>query len=269
MGRFEDLGMRAIVVSGGILGIAAVFGLGVVVGRFILTRDAPVVSAPTNAILGPSGMDNPLGDPNADLGSDPSINALPPAPNAPLPPATPPQSASNVLTPPNPAPIPAISARTESEAAIAASAVSSACNIRISKDAPIRSWSQKDRVTANAVGDSCGNSTIRITLETPEGASLYSLQAAARDIGISPQATADEVRNRISQLLPVDAVRAAAYPPWVNGDTSPTRSEFSRESYEAVRAANAPVTCLKMPNAALRCVASDPSNGQIKVFSRG
>jgi hypothetical protein len=261
--------MRAIVVSGGILGIAAVFGLGVVVGRFVLDRDVPAVNAPNNAIPGPSGMDNPLGDPNAVLSTDPSLNALPPAPAAPLPPATPPQSVAIQPKLPNSATIPTISARAESEAAIAASTISVACNIRVAKDAPVRSWSQKDRITAVAVGNSCGAATVRISLETPEGAALYTLQAPARDFGISEQATAEEVRNRISQLLPVDAVRAAAYPAWTNGAPPPTRSEFSREAYEAVRAADTPVTCLKMPNAQPRCVANDPTSGQIKVFSRG
>jgi hypothetical protein len=260
--------MRAIVVSGGVLAVAAVFGLGVVVGRFVLTHEVPVVSAPTNAIMGPSGLDNPLGDPNAALGTDPSLNALPPAPAAPLPPATPPGSAVASTTPATPTTIPTISARAASDAAIAASAITASCNVRVSKDAPVRSWSQKDRVTAIAVGDTCGNSTIRISLETPDGAALYTLQAPARDFGIAPQASADDVRNAITLFLPTNAVRAAAYPQWATGAASPSGTEFGRDAYEAVRAANGPVTCLKMPNAAQRCVATDPSNGQIKVFSR-
>jgi hypothetical protein len=262
--------MRAIVVSGGVLAVAAIFGLGVVVGRFVLTKNQPAVSAPSNAIMGQPGLDNPLGDPNAALGTDPSMTALPPAPAAPLPPAVPPQSATAAPAgpAPNPPALPVISARAASDAAMAASAVTSACNVRVSKDAPIRSWSQKDRVSAVAVGDKCGDATIRILLETPEGAALYSLQAPARDFGITKDASADDVRNRMTQLLPTDTIRAAAYPEWKDGDNSPTRSEFSRDSYEALRTANGPVTCLKLPNAGQRCLASDPANGQIKVFSR-
>jgi hypothetical protein len=261
--------VRAIVVSGGVLAIAAVFGLGVVVGRFVLTREAPAVSAPDNAIAGPSGLDNPLGDPNAVLSSDPSLNGVPPAPAAPLPPARPPRSGSGQGQASASIAVPTISARVASDAAMAASQVTAACNIKVSKDAPIRSWSLKDRVSAFAVGDTCGTSTIRIVLETNEGSALYSLQAAARDFGISSEASADDVRNRIAQLLPTDAVRAAAYPKWPTGGPAPTQGEFSRDAYEAVRAANSPVTCLKMPNTSQRCLANDPSNGQIKVFSRG
>jgi hypothetical protein len=259
--------MRAIAVSGGVLAIAAVFGLGVVVGRFVLTRDAQVVSAPTNAIMGPSGLDNPLGDPNAALSTDPSMTALPPAASAPLPPARPPSSMVSGVASATDAAI--VTARSESDAAIAAAAITSGCNVKVSQDAALRSWSRKDRVSAVAMGETCGTSTIRILLETPEGAALYSLQGPARDFGISPQATADEVRSRIAALLPTDAVRAAAYPQWPKGGQAPASSEFTRDSYEAVRAANGPVTCLKLPNVAQRCVASDPINGQLKVFSRG
>ena len=253
--------MRAIVVSGGILAIAGVFGLGVVVGRFVLNRDNPSVSAPTNAIMGPPGLDNPLADPDAALGSDASLNAPPPTIAAPLPPSTQPG-----MVPPTP---PIISSRTESDAAIAASSVTPGCDVRVSRDAPVRSWSAKDRVTAMAVGQTCGTATIRIMLETPDGTALYSLQAPARDFGITADAGADAVRDRLSQLLPTDAVRAAAYPAWPADGQAPTRNEFTRETYEAVRASNNPVTCLKLPTGAQRCVAADPSNGQVKVFSRG
>jgi hypothetical protein len=255
--------MRAIVVSGGVLAVAAIFGMGVVVGRFVLDRDKPSVDAPTNAIMGPSGLDNPLGDPDAVLGADDSLNAPPPTVAAPLPPATQPGEQISSPLPP------VITPRAETDAAMAASAVTASCDIRVSRNAPVRSWSQKDRVSAIAVGQTCSTATVRIMLETPEGNALYSLQAPARDFGITSTASADDVRNRLSQLLPTDAVRAAAYPAWPADGPAPTRNEFTRDAYEAVRAANNPVTCLKLPTGSQRCVAADPSNGQVKVFSRG
>jgi hypothetical protein len=126
-----------------------------------------------------------------------------------------------------------------------------------------------DRVSAMAVGPTCSAATIRIMLETPEGTALYSLQAPARDFGITADASAEDVRTRLNQLLPTDAVRAAAYPAWPANAPAPTRNEFTRDAYEAVRAANNPVTCLKLPTGSQRCVATDPSNGQVRVFSRG
>ena len=254
--------MRAIVVSGGVLAVAAVFGLGVVVGRFVLNHESPSVSAPTNAITGPFGLDDALGDPSAVLGTDPSLNAPPPTIAAPLPPATQPGAATGGMTAD-------ISARAESDAAMAASAITAGCDVRVSQDAPVRSWSQKDRVTAMAVGQTCGAAMIRIMLESPEGTALYSLQAPARDFGINANANAEDVRVRLNQLLPTDAVRAAAYPAWPANGPAPTRNEFTREAYEAVRASNNPVTCLKLPTGTQRCVAADPSTGQVKVFSRG
>jgi hypothetical protein len=267
--------MRAIVVSGGVLAVAAVFGMGVVVGRFVLNRDTPSVSAPTNAIMGPPGLDNPLADPDAVLSGDASLNTPPPTIAAPLPPATPPNSIATdqasppTRTPPLPPPFPTITARAASDAAMAAATVTAACNIRVSQSAPLRSWSQKDRVTASAIGNSCNSATINIALETMEGTALYSLQAPARDFGIGPNSSADDVRDRLAKLLPTDAVRAAAYPAWQVDTPSPTRTEFTREAYEAVRAANNPVVCLKLPSASQRCVAADPSSGLVKVFSRG
>jgi hypothetical protein len=254
--------MRAIVVSGGVLALAAAVGFGVVIGRFVLDRDKASVQAPTNAIMGPLGVDNPLGDPNAVLSGDPSLNAPPPTVAAPLAPAVPPNSLAVPA-------VPVISARAESDAAVAIGETGTACNIRVTQNAPIRSWSKMDRVTATAMGPTCGTGVVRIILETPEGAALYTLQAPARDFGISDAIDANAVRDRLTQLLPTNAVRAAAYPQWTVGGAAPTQNEFSQESYEAVRAANTPVTCLKMPTGTQRCVASELSSGQVKVFSRG
>jgi hypothetical protein len=256
--------MRAIVISGGVLGVAAIFGLGVIVGRFVLKDDRQVVAAPTNAIMGPSGLDNPLGDPNAALEGDPSLSSLPQAPSAPLPPATPPGRFSQT----NPTDPSAMTARLESDAAIAASAVTAGCNVRVSKNAPVRSMNQQDRITAIAIGSNCATATVRLMLETSEGAALYSLQAPARDFGISQSDTPADVETKIARLLPTDVVRSAAFPAWEANRPAPTTTEFSQEAYEAIRAANGPVTCLKLPTGGQRCVAGDVTSGQIKVLSR-
>ena len=126
-----------------------------------------------------------------------------------------------------------------------------------------------DRVTASAIGKTCSSGIVRILLESAEGAALYSLQAPARDFGINEGDSAEIVRSRLTQLLPSNAVRAAAYPQWSAGAEPPTRNEFTQDAYEAVRAANSPVVCLKLPTATQRCVAADPVSGQLKVFSRG
>jgi hypothetical protein len=254
--------MRAILVSGGLLAIAAVFGLGVIVGRFVLSHESDAVSAPTNAIAGPIGPDNPLADPYAVLSTDPSLNAPPPAIAAPLPPATPPGQ----LTPPV---SPIITARAESDAAIASGDNNGECNIVVAQNAPIRSWGTMDKIKATAIGPTCGTGIVRIILESAEGGALYTLQAPARDFGIKEGASADDVRNTLTQLLPTNAVRAAAYPEWLINGAAPTRTEFSRDSYEAIRTSNAPVICLKLPASAQRCVAAEPTGGQVRVFSRG
>jgi hypothetical protein len=258
--------MRAVVVSGGVLAVVAIFGLGVVVGRFVLTRDVAAVSAPTNAVSGTTGLDNTLGDLGAVVSANGGLNTLPSAPAAPLPPASPPGSVR--APPPSNMAIDTITAGDASAAAMAASSVTAGCNIKISRDAPIRSWTQKDRIAIAAIGETCGASTIAVSLETPAGASLYSLQAPARDFGILPQATAEDVRARLSTVLPTDAIRAAAYPQWPAGSGPPIGSEFSREAYEAVRTNDAPITCVRMPNIAPYCLANDPTDGRIKIYTR-
>ncbi|OYU78067.1 MAG: hypothetical protein CFE32_03265, partial [Alphaproteobacteria bacterium PA3] len=72
--------MRLIVASGATLALVVSFGLGVVVGKFVLSPNQPLASAPTNAIMGPVGLDNPLADPDAVLSTDPSITPPPPPP---------------------------------------------------------------------------------------------------------------------------------------------------------------------------------------------
>jgi hypothetical protein len=143
------------------------------------------------------------------------------------------------------------------------------CDVKVSQATAIRSWKAADRVTIMATGNDCASGSIRVTLETNEGRALYTLQAPARDFGIPATASPDQIRDRLTTLLPAQAVKSSAYPAWAEGSESPTRSEFTRETYEAIRQADAPVVCLKLPTSAQRCVAQDPKSGQLRVFARG
>jgi hypothetical protein len=152
---------------------------------------------------------------------------------------------------------------------MAAGNVVQQCDIKVSQPIAIRTWKAPDRVTIMALGNECASGNIRVTLETNEGRALYTLQAPARDFGIPATATADQIRDRLTTLLPANAVKSDTYPAWPEGVESPTRSEFTRETYEAIRQADAPVVCLKLPTSAQRCVAQDPKSGQLRVFARG
>ncbi len=257
--------MRMIVVSGAALTLVGVFGMGVVVGKFVLSPNQPVASAPTNAILGPAGLDNPLADPDAVLSGDPNLSAPPPAP---IP--APPTSAQNEVVIAAPGTLPAESgARGESEAAMSAVSSATQCDLRVNQSLAIRSWKSPDRVSIMATGSDCASGNIRINLETAEGRPLYTLQAPTRDFGIPANASADQIRDRLTALLPPTALKSSDYPAWASGSDSPTRSEFTRETYEAIRISAAPVVCLKLPSSAQRCVAQDPKSGQFRVFARG
>jgi hypothetical protein len=152
---------------------------------------------------------------------------------------------------------------------MAAATPPSQCDIKVSQSIAIRTWKAADRVTIMATGSDCASGSVRVTLETNEGRALYTLQAPARDFGIPATANADQIRDRLTTLLPTNAVKSSAYPAWPEGAESPTRSEFTRETYEAIRQVDAPVVCLKLPTSAQRCVAQDPKSGQLRVFARG
>lgn len=257
--------MRLIVASGATLALVVSFGLGVVVGKFVLSPDQPLASAPTNAIMGPVGLDNPLADPDAVLSSDPSIIASAP-PVVPAPPTT----GANEVVIPTPGPmVNDVGPRIEADAAMAAGSPVAQCDVKVSQATAIRSWKAADRVTIMATGNDCASGSIRVTLETNEGRALYTLQAPARDFGIPATASPDQIRDRLTTLLPTNAVKSSAYPAWMEGSESPTRSEFTRETYEAIRQADTPVVCLKLPTSAQRCVAQDPKSGQLRIFARG
>lgn len=257
--------MRLIVASGAALALVVSFGLGVVVGKFVLSPNQPLASAPTNAIMGPVGLDNPLADPDAVLSTDPSVTA-------PAPPAVPapPISGPNEVVIPTPGPlVNGIGPRAESDAAMAAASSVQQCDIKVGQSIAIRNWKAADRVTIMATGNDCASGSIRVTLETNEGRALYTLQAPARDFGIPATASPDQIRDRLTTLLPAGAVKSSDYPAWPEGSESPSRSEFTRETYEAIRQADTPVVCLKLPTSAQRCVAQDPKSGQFRVFARG
>ncbi len=257
--------MRLMVASGAALALVLSFGLGVVVGKFVLSPGEPLASAPTNAIMGPVGLDNPLGDPYSVLSTDPSLTA-PAPPAVPVPPATGP----NEVVIPTPGPlVNGVGPGGESDTAMAATSAMSLCDVKVSQAIAIRSWKVVDRVIIMATGNDCASGSIRVTLETNEGRALYTLQAPARDFGIPPTASPEQIRDRLTMLLPANAVKSSAYPAWVDGSESPTRSEFTRETYEAIRQADAPVVCLKLPTSAQRCVAQDPKSGQLRIFARG
>jgi hypothetical protein len=134
---------------------------------------------------------------------------------------------------------------------------------------PMRDFAQPGQVVAEAAGDTCGAALVRLTLRGQTGDVLYTLAAPASDFGLTGEATPDQLRAALDAALPNSARRASAYEAWGAGSAGPAGTEFDQAGYEAVRAANAPVICLKVPSAPSRCIAADAATGQMRVFSRG
>lgn len=243
--------MRSVVVAGAVLGLSLAFGLGVVVGRFVLNDDGtgPMASTPLPGLFGAGGGE-------AMGVEDPSLLDAPPAPPGPLAPAVAPGSA---LTPEEQA------ARAESEAAMAASG----CQVRVSRRMPVRDFASTGEVVAETSGGACGDTLVRISIQGPDGATLYSMSAPAADFGVPASADPATLRSALDSALPASAVRGGAYPGWADGAAAPAGTEFDRNAYEAVRAADNPVVCIKMPTAPERCVAASPEGGPMRVMSRG
>lgn len=241
--------MRAIMVSASLLGVLASFGLGVVVGRFVLRDNSGANAAQTSPIPGMFGATNEF--------SAAGTQTLDPAQMLPLPPA--PEKAQPHISI-------AISAGTEADAAQAAA---KNCAVNISRAVPIKSWAESGSVSAVADGENCGTALVRIVVKNGEGRPVFSMSAPARDFGVPETADVEALKVAVSRALPDSAVRAAAYPAWKEGDKNPLGTEFGREAYEAVRAANAPVICVKLPSAPQTCLAADPSSGEVKTLLRG
>lgn len=250
--------MRAMMVAGMGFAVAAAFGAGIVVGRFVLDRPDAAASPPATALPGLSGLDNGF-DPNAVLEGDPSLVAPPPVPPRALPPvvATPPDTITGDPS--------TDLARMESEAA----QMAGACSVRLAKRMPIRDWTEPGQVVAEASGATCGTALVRLTLRTSQGQVLYTLTAPAADFGLTDEATPEQALAVLDAALPNSARRAGAYEAWPEGAASHGGSELGRAGYEAVRAADAPVICLNVPSAPSRCIAADPTSNQMRVFSRG
>jgi hypothetical protein len=248
--------MRAMTVAGAAFTLAVVFGLGVVVGRFVLGGPQPAVTAPTTALPGLPGFDDPL-DRDAILDGDPSLLEPPPVPPTALPPATGPGGSGQFADA-------TAAARAESAAAMQAAP----CTVRVSKQMPVRAWAEPGTVVAEASGDTCGSAVVRLSVRGRDGAVLYTLTAPASDFGIPSEGDPGQLRGALDAALPNSAVRAAAYPPWGEGAPAPPGAEFDRTTYEAIRAADVPVVCIRVPTAPERCVAADPASGQVRVLSR-
>jgi|APTNR8051073442_1049403.scaffolds.fasta_scaffold02814_4 hypothetical protein len=236
--------MRAIYVSAGLFSLLAAFGLGVVVGRFVM-KDGPSKTAfNQGTIPGLFGQNNEFsaaGIPN----QDPS-QILPVLPN--------PQEAN--LTP------------AQIEASAAANAAKN-CSVTASRPMPIRNWNNFGAISAVAVGENCGTAVVRFVLKASDGRTLFTLSAPARDLDVAPDASAETLQAAVERSLPDSAVRAAAYPQWKEGAPTPLGTEFNRETYEAIRAQNAPVICIKLASAPQTCFAADPNSNEIKTLSRG
>lgn len=245
--------MRTLYVSAALFGVLASFGLGVVVGRFVIKNDQgenAAQMAPEIGVFGATAEANGAIDANLDPAQ---MLPVPAAPNAPQ---------KSIVS----ADAVAVSARTEAEAFQSAS---KNCAISVSRAVPIKSWNQSGSVSAITEGEDCGSSLVRILVKNPEGRTVFTMSAPAGDFGIAADADAAQLKAALSRALPDSAVRAAAYPVWKEGDKAPTGTEFGREAYEAIRAANAPVICVKIPSAPQTCLAADQSSGEVKTLLRG
>lgn len=246
--------MRVLQVSVALLALGATFGLGVIVGRFVMNDTPGAGSMPS---LGPVGAD---GLPGESTGLDQTIPnpfEAPPAPPRPLAPAS--------DTPLTDASV-ANAAQLETEAAMAGAG----CNGRVSKAVPVRSWTSRGQAIVEIRGASCDVASVRVAILASDGAPVLDSVINVSDLGLEPGASPDTIRRRLERILPDSAVRAQAYPAWPEGAAAPVAdTEFSRDVYETVRASDGPVVCVTLPGSGPRCVATDPTTGRSGVMSDG
>ena len=254
--------MRLLQVSIGLLGLGIAFGLGVIVGRFVL--DTPGASSMPGSMAGIPGS-VPGGMPGESAGLEPFGNDPfegPPAPPRPLPPAVAPQDGTSPGTGDDQG---IVNARAESDAAMAAAG----CRARVTKPIAVRTWSTAGQVQADISGPRCSEASVRIVVASADGSTIYETSVRGQDLGLEDGAPAQAIQRRLERLLPDEAVRAQAYPAWSDSGPPPVATGFSREAYEAVRASDGPVVCLALPANGQRCLATDPASGRTDIMSNG
>lgn len=242
--------MRALKVSAIVFTIVAAIGFAVILGRFVFKLGPaqismePQISAQNSGELGVNEVTSQELDPALMIPPSPVVEAPKPAPKT---------------AKPNDA---ALEAMASSQAA-------SNCTINVSKPIAINDWSNPGKVIATSDGGDCESAIVRIELIAKDGKSLFTMSSPARDFGLGAGANANNMRKALNAALPNSAVRANAYPQWVNDNDKPFGTEFDKATYEKIRSAQAPVICLKLPKAPQTCIAANPDNGELRTFSRG
>lgn len=223
--------MRLISISAISFGALACFGLGVIVGKFVLTERLPEV---VSADLSLENSFDSLGTDNI-IASDPAL-------------MLPPVQAGKA---------------TEKKSAEAVN-----CDTSVSRSIAVSSWTDFGTIKASINGQNCFDALIKINVSNSSGKSLMTISSPAALFGIKNDTSIDAIKKLLEASLPDSAIRAAAYPEW-SETTKPEGTEFTKDSYEALRAANLPVLCFKLPNSPQTCLASDPNTGKFLTLNRG
>jgi hypothetical protein len=237
--------VRALTVSAILFGVLVAFGLGILVGRFVLGDQQTI---PAETVLPPL----PGEASGAGLAQDAvPVGALPSPP------------ASVVL--------PSDLAASSAVNAALASSETAACDIRIARGMPLRSFAKPDRMVIQSQGEDCTSAVVTLSIQDSGGSPLYSFSAPASALGFAGNAgeTKESLMGFLNRYAPTTARSSARLPVWAEGSEGPALPNgvsllAERPFYEAIRAQSAPLFCHRASTRLTKCFAADPEDGLVK-----
>jgi len=237
--------VRALTVSAILFGVLVAFGLGILVGRFVLGDQQTI---PAETVLPPL--------PEEASGAGMAQDAIPSD-------ALPSGSASLAL--------PSDLAASSAVSAAVSASETAACDIRIARGMPLRSFAKPDRMVVQSQGEDCSAAVVTLSVQDSGGSPLYSFSAPASALGFAANAgeTKESLMGFLNRYAPTTARSAARLPVWTDGTEGPSLPAgvtllAERPFYEAIRAQSAPLFCHRASVRLTKCFAVDPDDGLVK-----
>jgi hypothetical protein len=149
------------------------------------------------------------------------------------------------------------------------------CRAEAARQLPVRAADAAGKVHAAALGRSCPEADIRITIDPGAGAKPYQFAAPAGELGFSSAATTQvqmqaDIEGFLLRLLPDRPRSTSELPAWDEALGGPSggamTTALTGEEWERFRAAARPLLCHPTSSFERVCVAVDPADGAVKII---
>jgi hypothetical protein len=148
------------------------------------------------------------------------------------------------------------------------------CRAEAARQLPVRPGGAAGKVHAAALGRSCPEADIRITIDPGGGAKPYQFAAPAAELGFASAAATQvqmqaDIEGFLLRLLPDRPRSTADLPAWDEALGGPAggslTTALTAEEWERIRAAASPLLCHPTSSFERACIALDPADGALKI----